>query len=63
MIGWPSEGTWVRCLTPEVEAEQIRRLAAARAMGALRHKADCPCGACRIQRATFRRYLAKAVAA
>jgi hypothetical protein len=56
------EGTWVRRMKPEAEAQLIRRLAADRAMGALRHKADCSCGACRIQRAMFSRYLPKAVA-
>jgi hypothetical protein len=56
------EGTWVRRMKPEAEAELIRRLAADRAMGSLRHKVDCPCDPCRIQRQAYRRRLAKAVA-
>lgn len=56
------EGTWVRRMKPEAEAELIRRLAADRAMGALRHRAGCACDACRIQRVMFSRYLPKAVA-
>lgn len=57
------EGTWVRRMAPEAEAALIRRLAADRAMGALRHKPVCSCGPCRLQRATFERYLSRAVTA
>jgi hypothetical protein len=48
---------WTRRLSPEAEAAEIRRLASARAMGALRHNLTCRCVACRVWRETLRQSL------
>jgi hypothetical protein len=56
-IGWPHEGMWTRRLSPEAEAAEIRRLAGARALNALRHGSACSCPACRVWRMTLRQSL------
>lgn len=60
-IGWPHEGMRTRLMRPE--AALLRRVAADRAMDALRHDGGCRCVACRSRRQLFRRLLVEAVAA
>jgi len=50
------EGTWVRRMKPETEADLIRRLARERTDNAIGHRPSrCSCDACRIEWASVRR--------
>ncbi|MFI5831009.1 hypothetical protein ACIA6C_27810 [Streptomyces sp. NPDC051578] len=50
------EGTWIRRMKPEAEAELIRQLAQRRTDNAIGHRPSwCSCDVCRIEWAAVRR--------
>lgn len=63
MTNWDAHDARTSELTPKEEAALIRRMAADRAMDALRHKARCRCCGCRVRQWAAKRRLAKDYAA
>lgn len=63
MTNWDAHDARSSELSPREEAALIRRMAAERAMDALRHKPSCRCCGCRVRQWADRRRLARNYAA